>query len=83
LPEALPSLDFAEIEGDSPVGDRLLAQVFGVAPHERRHVVTCQQGTGVNVTVFTHFLPKKLAKLLATMTSSQGDQMSLRKNRRK
>ena len=38
--EILPSLDFAEIEGDCSVGDRLLAQVLGVAPHERRHVVT-------------------------------------------
>jgi hypothetical protein len=36
----LPSLDFAEIEGDSTVRDRLFAQIFGVASYEGRHVVT-------------------------------------------
>lgn len=35
-----PSLHLAEVEGNSPVRQRLLVQVFGITPDERRHVIT-------------------------------------------
>ena len=34
-----PSFDLAEVEGGGPVGDGLLAEVLGVPPDERGHVV--------------------------------------------
>ena len=36
-----PSLHFAEVHGSSPVGCRLLTQVFSISSDERRHVISC------------------------------------------
>lgn len=69
-----PPLNLAKVESDGPVGERLLIEVFGVAPDERRHIIACvtlSLQTNVNLFYFFNIIIHE--KILQVVNGRRGN----------